>query len=185
MKRSKISRLLPRGLLDELKRGWRDGDFTVDEALAWIRSKQPDADVSRTGVYRYLAKYKKTFDRIKEAEEVAGHCIRELNEKPKGDTARMLIEMLKSHAMVTLNQIDDSEPMDSKEMFFLSTALKNLASAEKTAIDRELKLRKEIAAELVKKVEPALKAIESAAPGGGLSAGTAAEIRKAIAEVEL
>lgn len=187
MKRSKVSRL-PRALLDELKRAWRDDEFTLDEALEWIRSKKPDADVSRTGVYRYLAKYKKTFDRIQEAEAIAGHCVRELNEKPKGDVARLLTQMLSSLAMGTLNQQMDEEAVDSKELFFLSAAIKNLASAEKTAIDRQLKLRKEIAAELVKKVEPALKTIESAAasvPNAGLSADTAAAIRKAIAEVEV
>ena len=52
--------------------------------------------------------------------------------------------MLSTLAMGTLNQQMDGATLDSKELFFLSTAIKNLASAEKTAVDRELMLRKEI-----------------------------------------
>ena len=49
MQRSKVA-TLPRARRDELKRGYRDGHFTIDEALEWIRRKKPDADISRSGV---------------------------------------------------------------------------------------------------------------------------------------
>ena len=42
-----------------------------------------------------------------------------------------------------------------EDLFFLSTAVKNIASAEKTSVDRELKVRKEVKAELEKKIDAA------------------------------
>jgi hypothetical protein len=180
MQRSKVA-TLPRARRDELKRGYRDGHFTIDEALEWIRRKKPDADISRSGVYRYLARYRRTFERIQEAEQIAGRCMRELNEKPRGDVARLLTQMLSTLAMGTLHQQMDGATLDSKELFFLSTAIKNLASAEKTAVDRELMLRKQIAADLAKTVAPTLEKLDA----GGLSTDTAAAIRAAIAEVQV
>ena len=106
--------------------------------------------------------------------------MRELNEKPRGDVARLLTQMLSTLAMGTLNQQMDGTTLDSKELFFLSTAIKNLASAEKTAVDRELMLRKEIAADLAKTVAPVLEKLDA----GGLSTDTAAAIPNMIAEVE-
>ena len=88
--------------------------------------------------------------------------------------------MLSTLAMGTLHQQMHGAAVNSKELFFLSTAIKNLASAEKTAVDRELMLRKQIAADLAKTVAPTLEKLDA----GGLSADTAAAIPNMIAEVE-
>jgi hypothetical protein len=110
--------------------------------------------VSRTGLGRYLAKYKDTFDRIREAQEVAGRCIEQLGENPRGDVGRLLTQMLSTLAMTTLRDLggEGKAAVDTKDLFFLANAIKNLASAEKTSVDRELKIRSQLKAELEKKL---------------------------------
>jgi len=155
MEKSKVARM-PREQRDEIERMWREGKFTLDELLEWIRAKNPEAEISRTGLGRHLAKYKQTFDRIREAQEVAGRCIEQLGENPRGDVARMLSQLLGSLALTTLNDLGEGEKgPDTKDLFFLATAVKNIASAEKTSVDRELKVRKEVKAELEKKIDAA------------------------------
>jgi hypothetical protein len=191
MKRSKVLGL-PLETRRELERAYREGQFKLDDLMDWLRERKldvasdPAKGVSRSGLGRHLAKYKKTFERIQEAQDVAGHCVQQLNENPRGEVGRLLAQMLSALAMDSLNQLgDDGEPIDSKELFFLSTAIKNLAGAEKTSVDRELKIRERIAKELANKKAPALEKVAEAERSGGLAPETADAIRKAIAEVEI
>lgn len=186
MERSKVSKF-PRAVREELEQSWRSGQFTIDQLLEWLHTEHPAAasTTSRAGLARYLRKYKETFDRIREAQEVAAHAIEQAGQNTRGNVGRLLTQLLSAHALSSLNQLDPDKPVDSEELFFLSTAIKNLAGAEKTTVELELRIRKEIAAELQKKVAPALKDIDEATRAGGLSADTAAAIRKAIAEVEV
>lgn len=154
MERSKVSRM-PREMREKVEALWRGGEFTIDELLGWIRDKKPDADVSRTGLGRYLAKFDGSFNRIREAQEVAARCVEKLGENPRGDIGRLLTQLLGSLAMTTLNDMsgDDKGAADTKDIFFLANAIKNLASAEKTSVDRELKVRAQLKAELEKKLD--------------------------------
>src|ERR1700694_986660 len=163
MEKSKVARM-PRELREQIEAMWRNGEFSLDELLGWIRERKPDAEISRTGLGRHLAKYKRTFDRIREAREVAGRCIEQLGENPRGDVARMLSQLLGSLAFTTLDEMgaEGKAPPDTKDLFFLANAIKNLASAEKTSVDRELKVRKEMKAEIEKK-------LDATKPGQGAS----------------
>jgi hypothetical protein len=179
MERSKIARMLPLEVRQEIEQRWRSGEFTIDELLAWLRERKPEADISRTGLGRHLAKYKHTFDRIREAQEVAGHCIEQLGENPRGDIARMLPQLLGALALGTLKDMEEKEaPPETKDLFFLANAIKNIASAEKTSVDRELKIRKELKAELEKKVDEMAKS--NRATSGDLTPETFAKARELV-----
>jgi Protein of unknown function (DUF3486) len=159
MSRSKVARL-PREVREEIEIAWREGRFTLDSLLEFLNQQAPEIQsnietaVSRSGLGRYLSKYNDTFYRLREAEQVAGACVGKLGENPRGEVGRLLTQVLSSLALTSLNQVQ-GETVSSKELFFLSTVIKNLASAEKTSIDRELKIRKEIVAKVEKKVEEA------------------------------
>ncbi len=165
LQRSKVARM-PHELREQIEAMWRAGEFTIDELLGWIRDKQPDADVSRTGLGRYLAKFDGTFNRIREAQEVAAHCVEKFGENPRGDIGRLCTQVLSTLAMGTLNEMsgEGKESADTKDLFFLSTVIKNLASAEKTSVDRELKIRGQLKVEIEKK-------LQATKPSGGGGSG--------------
>ncbi|MGA9722712.1 MAG: phage protein Gp27 family protein [Candidatus Binatus sp.] len=155
MDKSKTKRELGE-ILPEVESIWRAGHFTLDELLEWAREKKPDAEISRTGLGRHLAKAKRAFDKIGVAQEVAARVVGQLGENPRGDIAKMLVQLVGALAYTTVDQLGDKEqPPDTKDLFFLTTAIKNIASAEKTSVDRELKVRKEVKAELEKKIDAA------------------------------
>jgi hypothetical protein len=163
MERSKVARM-PRELREQIEAMWRAGEFTIDELMAWLRERKPDADISRTGLGRYLAKFDGSFNRIREAQEVAARCVEKLGENPRGDVARLLSQLLGSLALTTLNNMgsdDEKQSPDTKDLFFLSSAIKNIAGAEKTSTDRELKVRAAMKAEIEKKLD------ETKSTGGG------------------
>ena len=178
MKRSKVSRL-PREMREQIERLWREGCFTLDELQAWLHEQlreNPNAMPSRTALGRYLAKYRVSFQKIQEAQAIAGRCVEQLGENPKGEVSRLLVQLLEVLALQSLNQLQsETEPLGSRELMFLSAAIRNLATAEKTATDREIKIRKEVLANLK-------AGLIAKARTGGLSRQTAAEIRAAIAD---
>jgi hypothetical protein len=182
MKPSKVSRLAPE-IRQELERLWREGRYTVDEMMEWLREQLRDANPrgmpSRTALGRYLAKYKTSFEKIREAQALAGHCVEQFGENPKGEVGRLLIQLLSALALQSLNQLDTATaPLESKELMFLSAAIRNLTTAEKTSMDRELRLRRVLAAELKSKVAAGVQARERE---GGLSPEATAAIRAEIA----
>src|ERR1700682_5582093 len=156
MEKSKVARM-PRELREQIETMWRNGEFSLDELLGWIRERKPDAEISRTGLGRHLAKYKRTFDRIREAREVAGRCIEQIGENPRGDLARMLSQLLGSLAFTTLDEMGEEgkKAPGTKDLFFMATAIQKIASAEKISVDRELKVRAEVKREIEKKLEEA------------------------------
>lgn len=181
MRKSRVAHL-PREVRKEIEKRWREGSFTLDALMEWLREAAPEGGVSRSGLGRYVAQYNATFTKIREAQEVAARCVEQLGENPRGEVGQLLCQMLSALAVNTLNQMGGAdEPVDSKELFFLSSALKNLASADKTNMDRVLKLRTLLA----EKKEAAAAKAAGAAKAGGLSAEGAEAIRQAILEINV
>jgi hypothetical protein len=191
MRRSKAARL-PAEVREELERLWREGRVTLDQMMEFVRSKgvdvqsDPEHGVSRSGLHRYLKSFGEAAERMRQAQQIAGSIVGKLSETGSGDVRRLLTQLLSQVAMYQLRAME-SEGVEVKpaELMFLAKAIRDIEGAFKTGVDAELKVRKEIAAELQKRAAPALDKIDEAARSGGLSPETAAQIRKAIAEVEV
>lgn len=181
MKRSKVSRLPPE-MRGQIERFWREGRFTLNELQAWLHEQpreNPGAMPSRTALGHYLAKYRTSVRKIQEAQAIAGRCVEQLGENPKGEVSRLLVQLLEALALQSLNQLDpETKPLESRELMFLSAAIRNLATAAKTGVDREIKIRKEVLANLKAGVIAKTRT-------GGLSPQSAAEIRAVIAEIKI
>ncbi len=191
MRRSKALRL-PADVREEIERLWRDGRLTLDELMEFVRARgadsqsDPEHGVSRTGLYRYLKSFGDAAERMREAQQIAGAVVGKLNESGSGDLRRLLTQLLSQIALYQLRAIEDEgAAVKPADLMFLAKAIRDIEGAYKTGVDAELKVRKEIAADLAKKAGPALDQIDEAAKAGGLSSETAAAIRKAIAEVEV
>jgi hypothetical protein len=151
---------------------------TVDEILAHLQGL--GADVSRSGVGRWKKTAEKSMQALKRAQALGEGWAKSLTEDPEGKVGRLLIELGKTAVLDNmLAQSDDGEdgaetrPIDTKDLYFLSAAVKNYESAGNLNIAREIKIRKEA-------VEKAAKAVESVAKAGGMTADTIAKLRAAV-----
>jgi hypothetical protein len=174
-RRSSIEQLEPR-IREAVDQAVRGG-ATIDEIVARIGAL--GGDVSRSAAGRYVRRARLQLERYREAQEVARMWVGRLEEEPQGDVGRLLSEMLRTVAFRTLADMDDDggDAADASQIMLLARAIKDLASADKTAADRELRIRKEIA---TKAAEAAVKT----AADKGLGAETIAAIRAAVLGVQ-
>lgn len=174
--RPKVDKLPPeiRDAAYELLRGGK----TVDEITAHLLSL--GADISRSGVGRWKKGAEKSMAALKRASALGEGWAKSLSEDPEGKVGRLLIELGKTAVLDNfLAQSDDGEdgsetqPIGTKDLYFLSTAVKNFESAGNLNISRELKIRKEV-------TDKAVKAVEAVAQEGGMTADTIAKLRAAV-----
>lgn len=169
-RKSSITRLDP-AIRAEVDKLVRDGGHTIDEIVSHLRTLGGDA--SRSAVGRYVKRAEEQFARYREAQEVAKTWIGKLEEDPQGDVGRLLAEMLRTVAFSTLGAMDDKDGSKPMEIMLLAKAIKDLASADKTSVDRELRVRREAA---TKAADTAVKAARK----NGLSKEAADDIRREI-----
>lgn len=151
---------------------------TIDEILAHIKTM--DVEVSRSALGRHVKAQAALRERLKHSREMAMALVDRFGEQPDNQLQRLNIEMLHGIVLQTMaatEEDDDGEarpvtfsPEDAK---FLAQALAQLASAQKTDTDRQLKLRAEIAKAAAGKAEEAMKA-------RGMSADTIDAIKHAV-----
>lgn len=166
-RKSSITRMDPR-IREAVDAAIREGRATIADIVALIREMGGQASMS--GVGRYKQQAEAQMARYREAQEVAKTWIGKLQADPEGDVGRLLAEMLRTTAFVTLGDLDAGSPQD---VMFLAKALKDLASADKLTADRILLVRREAAKEAAEKVSSVGKA-------KGLSAETVEALRKEI-----
>lgn len=135
------------------------------------------AEVSHGAMGRYAKRAREQMKQYREAQEVAGMWVTQLNENPKGDVGAMLPEMLKSVAYATIATMGSSpdgaakaKPVKPMEIMLLSKALKDLEATTKQNIDRRERIEKLA-------LERQAKAAERVAKQQGMSADQWAQIR--------
>lgn len=169
-KRSSI-RQLPTELRAELDALLADGRFTIRDITDKLR--ELGADVSKSAVHRYSQDFERVAKDIRLAREMAIAIGRELEAVPDGDSGRLVIESLQALLLRARMQLADGDELDVQELSFLARAAKDLASALKSNVDTEIKIRS-------KAVRDAADAAEEVAKAEGLSAGTIDAIRAQI-----
>lgn len=167
MGKSTINRLDPRikHAVDELIRGDR---ATIDEILDAIRKLGGDA--SRSAVGRYVQSAQKQMEHFRQSREMAKVWVAELGKEPDGDTGRLVGELLRSLAF---NRVSTSADMGTDELALLARAVKDIASADKMAAEREIQIRREVA-------KQAAEVATAEAKGQGLTPDTVSAIRARI-----
>lgn len=103
-----------------------EGRATIDELVALIAAHGGTA--SRSAVGRYKKTMEDSLRRYREAQEVAGHWVRQFRVDPDGDVGRLLAEMLKTLAFQSLA---GTEELDGRSLFFLARAVKDLADIDR------------------------------------------------------
>lgn len=144
VRKSSIDRLPAE--LKELIGSLRRGGHTIDEILAKLR--ELDAGVSRSALGRHVKEFDKIAEEIERSRGIAEAIVARFGDAPESRTARLNIELMHAQMMRLLTAGEEGEAvkLEPQDAYFLATALQRLSTAAKTDTDRELKLRREIAA---------------------------------------
>lgn len=159
--KSSIARLDPR-LKEAVDRAVREGRATIDEIVAAVLAM--GGEVSRSAVGRYVQSARVKMERYREAQEVAAVWVRKMEETPDGDVGRLNAELLRTVAFQALSDLGDSDAeVKPNDIMLLARAIKDLASADKTSTDRELRVRREVAQKAAGKIEALEKDVATGA----------------------
>ncbi|MDE0125356.1 MAG: DUF3486 family protein [Bryobacterales bacterium] len=179
---------LPENVREALH-GWlNDPAITQEEAtqrtnalLAEVAPEHPR--VSYQAVNRYDRKFREVTRRLRESREVASRMVAELGSAPGGEMGRLLTEMVRTVSFritAVIQETDlgeDAIPRLLKQLKDLSLISQRVEAAGKMNEQREREVR-ELARREAK--EEAASAAEGTATRQGLSAETAAAIRRSI-----
>ncbi len=167
---SSITALDPR-VREAVDAAVREGRMTIDQIVQLIAAQGEEA--SRSAVGRYVKNARARLEDFHQAQEIAKVWVDKLGKEPDGDIGRMLLEMLRVLAFKSLGDLEAASPED---LMFLGKALKDIAGADKLVVDREINLRKLLAAEAAKVASEVVKTVKKA----GLSDETVEAIRSKI-----
>lgn len=153
---------------------------TIDEILAHLQAM--DVDVSRSALGRHVKRLNASRERMRHSREMATALVSQFGDQPDNRLARLNLELMHGVVMQTITATAEDEDGDPQPVTFspedarfLADALAKLASAEKTNVERTLKLKQEAAKE-------AAAAVDRVAQTGaaGLTVDTVAAIKREI-----
>lgn len=151
---------------------------TIDEILGHLKTL--DVEVSRSALGRHVKSMAALKERLQASRNMATALVDRFGEQPDNKLGRLNLELMHSILMQTMTASGEDEEgeqqpvvFNPQEAMFLSKALQQLAAAEKTDSDRQLKLRAEVAKSAAAKAEEAMKA-------RGMSADTIEAIKHAV-----
>ena len=178
--KSSISRL-PAEQKAHIERLLREDRLTLDEIIAELQARfpgEPAAEVSRSSLHRYGAGFAELTARMREIDQASQALVGEF-----GDSLGEKAGTLLSNAVVTLVTDVALRQQASEEGVDVETARK-LARAAKDAIDSkrvDVNVRRAVAEEARQALLREQSAnLDKVVKTGGLSAETAADLRKKI-----
>lgn len=180
MARAKLAKV-PAAIRDRVHQLILDGR-SVDDILEHLHGLS--VDISRASVGRYSKTYRAMADRLRETREVAGALVSEIGAVSEDQTPQLLVSLLHSIIFRVLHPLTAGEQVNvtAEEAMMWSAALKNAATASKTSVDRDIKLREAIAAEVKAK---AVDQISTAAKAEGWDEAFVQKARKLVLGVSI
>lgn len=171
-RKSSISQLPPE-VREAVDRAIREGRASAEQIVQMVN--EMGAQISASAVTRYARSAREQMETYRKAQEIAAVWAKRIEEQPHGDVAQLNLQLLSTLAFKVLSDINerDGEPVNAMEMMLLAKALDHAAKAERNTLERDLRVRKEVAQQAAERaVQGAKKA--------GLSADAAAVIRRDI-----
>lgn len=173
MPRKSTIKTLPPEILAEVNRLFVEDLATIDQIVEHLQELgHPRA---RSSLGRYKQNLDQVAEKLRRSRDMAEALVKEIGPAAtEGKTGRLLVEILQSLAFEhLLNKVEGEDTADPIDLARLAKALKDMASAQKIDVDRELKIRQETA-------RRAASAAEKVAGEKGLSADTVEDIKAAI-----
>ena len=173
---SSVKRLDPqaRKFLEKLM---REDRHTLDELLAAVRTKFPDAQVSRSSIHRHRAGYEELVKGMREQQAIASLVVSELGENPDDKAGALLVQTITTLTnQVALTAAGEGE-VDVETVRKLARATKDVLAARRVDRQERLAIRQEARDELLAEQRATLEAMPNK---GGVTADTKAAIREAL-----
>jgi hypothetical protein len=146
----------------------RNDGRTIDEILAKLQ--ELDVEVSRSALARHTKELDAIGELLRGSRGIAEAMVAQFGDAPENKTARLNVEL--AHALVTkcmLGKDGGSVMLDPKEVNLVADSLYRLAKASKDDVDREVKIREKIKAEMERKAAATAKAVSKELKKAGLS----------------
>ncbi len=164
MPRKSSIKSLPSEILTEVNHLLGDDLATLDEIVAQLQGMGHER--SRSALGRHKQQLDKVASKLRRSREMANALVKEIGpDAAEGKTGRMLVEILQSLAFDFLMKRagddggDEQEDMVALDFARIGKALKDMASAQKIDVDRELKIRQETAKKASETAEKAVKEV--------------------------
>ncbi|CAH6246012.1 DUF3486 family protein [Klebsiella michiganensis] len=176
---SKID-LLPDGVRDQLHQMLREKRHTQEEIREAINelidshNLPEDMKLSRTGLNRYASRMEEFGAKIRASREMAEIWAAKLGSAPTSDVGKLLMEFVKTLAFETsMSMAESGKTVEPKALGQLALVAQRLEAAAMASHKREKEIRQAFAEEAAAQAEKITKS-------AGLSAETAADIRRQI-----
>lgn len=171
---------LPPELRAEIGRLRIDKGYTIDQIVAHLQTM--DVVVSRSAMGRHIHKLNVIGARLKESRAVAEALVERFGSVGDDKLARFNLEMMHGIVMETVTRAEEDgngAQFDAEQVMFLARALRELATASKTDVDRLMNAAKlRTAQETAKKAADA--AVDAVKSVKGFSKKAVDEIRRAV-----
>ncbi|MFQ1878589.1 DUF3486 family protein [Aeromonas veronii] len=182
--KSKIQQL-PDDIRSQLAAMLRSGSMSQKDILAEVNKLivesglPPEEQISRTGLNRFSKRMAEAGSRMEQAREVAAVWTSKLGQAPTSEVGKLLQEFVRTMAFETSMKMMDASDgeegkmIDPKSLGQLALVIQRVEQAAMTSHKVEKEIRAAFAAE-------AATAAEKIVKSAGLTAETAAEIRRQI-----
>ncbi|MCA0303490.1 MAG: DUF3486 family protein [Proteobacteria bacterium] len=170
--------LLPKDVRDALNEAIAEGRMRVDDLWDLVREKG-GAEISRSAVQRYKVREERALEQVREMQRMAGVVVQEAGKDPNGQASRLLGELTKNVLFRRLSTMTpgEMEKMGTRDMTFLASAVRSIASADKISAEREAMIRDRAVRQ---ERERAGREVEKVAKAAGMSRKTVEELRAVI-----
>jgi hypothetical protein len=146
----------------DLIEGALRGGCTYDQIVALLVGH--GFEISRSAVGRWGKEARGFGERLRRSREITRAIVADLADEPESRLTAYNVEVIQSRIMDLISGEAEFSPKELKE---LTEALRNTVAAQKLDTDRQLRLRKEIAAELeIEKKRAAAEATAEAVERG-------------------
>jgi len=174
-KKSTVAQIDP-AVKEQLDGMIRDGRATIDEMTRYLTEQLGEDAPSRSAVGRYKQSMEDGMQVFQATQGMADVWAKKLQDEPGSPIAQLAQQVLGSVALHTANSMMTSgEAIPAGELMFICKALDHLARAEKTSVDKEVKIRERI-------VKETMETVEKVAKQQGLSKDGITELRRALTE---
>ena len=144
---------------------------TVDELTEYLQGF--DIDMSRSAVGRYRKKIMDSRKHIQESIPVAKIFAKDITDKEQTQQSQYLIKIARTLAFETSMCLAGKE-VTPKTLSFLTKSIKDLETAATISVERELKIRKDVASQAAEAADKVIKETK------GITKETADKIRRHI-----
>lgn len=178
-RKSSISRLEPqaRQYLEQLI---RQGRHTLDELLADVRAKFPQADVSRSAIHRFSVPFKEMLERMHQQQAMAGILVQELGEDPDDKAGALMVQAITTLTTQASVMQAGAEEVDIDAVQKLARAAKDVIAARKVSRQERLAIEADAEERGRKKLLAEQEArFNALGESGDVDAGTLAKVIKA------